>query len=107
MSENQPRDRDNEEIFTLVDEKGNEELYKEAMRFKSDQNGKWYICLYPLDEENADEVDIEAFSFEPASDMDGVDSGDIQLMPIESDEEWAMVQEVLNTFIDDEGNFNA
>lgn len=59
MSENQPRD--NEEIFTLVDEKGNEELYKEAMRFKSDQNGKWYICLYPLDEENADEVDIEAF----------------------------------------------
>ncbi|MGJ3951958.1 DUF1292 domain-containing protein, partial [Limosilactobacillus mucosae] len=45
--------------------------------------------------------------FEPASDMDGVDSGDIQLMPIESDEEWAMVQEVLNTFIDDEGNFNA
>mgnify|MGYP007103990507 CR=1 FL=1 len=23
-------------------------------------------------------------------------------MPIESDEEWAMVQEVLNTFIDDE-----
>lgn len=37
MSENQPRD--NEEIFTLVDEKGNEELYKEAMRFKSDQNG--------------------------------------------------------------------
>lgn len=105
MSENQPRD--NEEIFTLVDEKGNEELYKEAMHFKSDQNGKWYICLYPLDEENADEVDIEAFSFEPASDMDGVDSGDIQLMPIESDEEWAMVQEVLNTFIDDEGNFNA
>lgn len=105
MSENQPRD--NEEIFTLVDEKGNEELYKEAMRFKSDQNGKWYICLYPLDEENAEEVDIEAFSFEPANDMDGVDSGDIQLMPIESDEEWAMIQEVLNTFIDDEGNFNA
>lgn len=105
MSENQPRD--NEEIFTLVDEKGNEELYKEAMRFKSDQNGKWYICLYPLDEENAEEVDIEAFSFEPANDMDGVDSGDIQLMLIESDEEWAMVQEVLNTFIDDEGNFNA
>lgn len=105
MSDNQPRD--NEEIFTLVDEKGNEELYKEAMRFKSDQTGKWYICLYPLDEENDEEVNIEAFAFEPESDMDAVEDQDIQLIPIESDEEWAMVQEVLNTFIDDEGNFNA
>lgn len=105
MSENQPHD--NEEIFTLVDEKGNEELYKEAMRFKSDENGKWYICLYPLDEENAEEVNIEAFSFEADNDMEAVDDADIQLMPIENDAEWEMVQEVLNTVIDDEGNFNA
>ena len=53
MSEQTPRD--DGEIFTLVDEAGNEELYKEAMRFQSPETGKWYICLYPLDEEN-DEV---------------------------------------------------
>ena len=48
MSEQTPRD--DGEIFTLVDEAGNEELYKEAMRFQSPETGKWYICLYPLDE---------------------------------------------------------
>ena len=31
---------------------------------------------------------------------------EVQLLPIESDQEWEMVQEVINTFIDDDGNFN-
>ena len=90
--------QDDGEVFTLVDEKGNEELYKEAMRFQNPETGKWYICLYPLDQENDDEVDIQAFAFN--------DSEELQLLPIESDEEWDMVQEVMNTFIDDEGNLN-
>ena len=37
MSEQTPRD--DGEIFTLVDEAGNEELYKEAMRFQSPETG--------------------------------------------------------------------
>lgn len=90
------------EVFTLVDEKGNEELYKEALRFQADTNHKWYIVLYPLDEENSDEVSLQAFSFK-----DNDDGGDIDLLPIENDAEWEMVQEVINTFIDDDGNFNA
>ena len=101
MSEQTPRD--DGEIFTLVDEAGNEELYKEAMRFQSPETGKWYICLYPLDEENDEEVGIQAFAFEePTSEED-----ELELSPIENDAEWEMVQEVLNTFIDDDGNFNA
>lgn len=101
MSEQTPRD--DGEIFTLVDEAGNEELYKEAMRFQSPETGKWYICLYPLDEENDEEVGIQAFVFEePTSEED-----ELELLPIENDAEWEMVQEVLNTFIDDDGNFNA
>ena len=101
MSEQTPRD--DGEIFTLVDEAGNEELYKEAMRFQSPETGKWYICLYPLDEENDEEVEIQAFVFEePTSEED-----ELELLPIENDAEWEMVQEVLNTFIDDDGNFNA
>ena len=101
MSEQTPRD--DGEIFTLVDEAGNEELYKEAMRFQSPETGKWYICLYPLDEENDEEVGIQAFAFEvPTSEED-----ELELLPIENDDELEMVQEVLNTFIDDDGNFNA
>ncbi|WP_295746558.1 DUF1292 domain-containing protein [uncultured Limosilactobacillus sp.] len=90
------------EVFTLVDEQGNEELYKEALRFQADSNHKWYIVLYPLDEENSDEVSLQAFSF-----TDHGDGDDIDLLPIDNDAEWEMVQEVINTFIDDDGNFNA
>lgn len=94
---------DKGEVFTLVDEKGNEELYKEALRFQADNSGKWYICLYPVDQENADEVNIQAFEMVSGE----KDDEDVQLLSIESDEEWDMVQQVINTFIDDDGNFNA
>ena len=100
MSE-QPQDKD--ETFTLVDEKGNEELYKEVMRFQNPDTDKWYICLYPVAEENDDEVSIQAFEFKEPAD----DSEEIELLPIESEKEWDMVQEVMNTFIDDDGNFEA
>ena len=43
MARIQPEDKG--EVFTLVDEKGNEELYKEALRFQADNSDKWYICL--------------------------------------------------------------
>lgn len=95
--------RDEQEVFTLVDENGNEELYMELMRFQSDETGKWYICLYPAEEENADEVSIQAFAFEQTGDEE---DDEIELQPIENDVEWEMVQEVYNTFIDDEGNVN-
>ena len=101
MSKEQSSNYDGE-VFTLVDEKGNEELYKEALRFQADTNHKWYIVLYPLDEENSDEVSLQAFSFQ-----DNGDGDDIDLLPIDNDAEWEMVQEVINTFIDDDGYFNA
>lgn len=102
MSQIHPEDLGEE--FSLVDEKGNEELFKEALRFQADDSGKWYICLYPADEEHADEVSIQAFELK---NPDAAEGDDVQLLPIEDDKEWDMVQEVINTFIDDDGNFNA
>lgn len=96
--------QDQGEIFTLVDEKGNEELYKEALRFQADNSAKWYICLYPLDQEDSEEVDMQAFEIINGDSEESSDA--VQLVPIQSDEEWDMVQEVINTFIDDDGNFN-
>ena len=101
MSKEQSSNYDGE-VFTLVDEKGNEELYKEALRFQADTNHKWYIVLYPLDEENSDEVSLQAFSFQ-----DNGHGDDVVLLRIVNDAEWEMVQEVINSFIDDDGNFNA
>lgn len=92
------------EIFTLVDDKGNEELYKELLRFQNPELGNWYICLEPVEQLEDEEAEVVAFSFVENDDAD--EDAEIELMPIEDDKEWEMVQEVLNTFIDDEGNLN-
>lgn len=87
-------------FITLVDEKGNEELYRILFTFDSEDYGKSYVLLYPAGAQEDEEVEVQAFSFKPDDNGD-VSQGD--LYPIEDDTEWAMVEEVLNTFIDDDG----
>ena len=56
----------------------------------------WNIghTIYKDDDEN---VELQAYSYEEAEDeLSGA------LHPIETEEEWDMVEEVLNTFIQDE-----
>lgn len=89
-----------DDLITLVDDDGNEELYKVLFTFDSDDYGKSYVLLYPASAENDDSVDIQAYSYQPD---DGEDEG--ELSPIEDQTEWDMVEEVLNTFLDDDGNF--
>ena len=91
-----------ENLITLIDEDGNEQLFKELFTFDSDDYGKSYILIYPAEQENDDSVDIQAYIVADNEDGDGQD-----LVPIEDDKEWDMVEQVLNTFLDDDGNFNA
>ncbi|WKF85789.1 DUF1292 domain-containing protein [Lacticaseibacillus pantheris] len=86
--------------ITLIDDNGNEELYNVLFTFDSDDYGKSYVLLYPegIDDDD-DDVQIEAFSFTPDENGDA-SAGD--LFPIEDDDEWNMVEEVLNTFLADE-----
>ena len=95
MSKQQNTD---DQMITLVDENGNEQLFKELFTFDSDDWGKSYIFIYPAD----DSVDIQAYIIADNQDGDGED-----LVPIEDDKEWDMVEEVLNTFLDNDGNFKA
>ena len=81
------------ETMTIIDEEGNEILYEIVLTFKSDETGKSYV-IYKLPGEDNDEV--FASSYNEAN----TDGGDLH--PIESDEEWDMVEEVLNTFLDEE-----
>lgn len=92
----------NEDMITLIDENGNEQLFKELFTFDSDDYGKSYIFIYPAKQENDDSVDIQAYIIADNEDNDGQD-----LVPIEDDKEWDMVEEVLNTFLDNDGNFKA
>lgn len=100
-----------EQQITLVDEAGAEQLFNVLFTFTADEDdtdnkfaGKSYILLYPEGTQEDDEVDIQAFAFNPDEDGEATE-GDLQ--PIEDDEEWAMVEEVLNTFLDDDDNFEA
>ncbi|KRN27455.1 hypothetical protein IV38_GL002107 [Lactobacillus selangorensis] len=98
MAKNEQEPQNDEEI-TLVDEKGNEELYKVLFTFDSEDYGKSYVLLYPAGAEGGDEVEIQAFSFIPDENGEAT-KGD--LLPIEDDAEWDMVEEVLNTFLADD-----
>lgn len=101
MGEKMTQDNQNEEYMTLVDDDGNESLFSVLFTFHSDEYNKDYILFYPAGSEEQEEVDIQAFSFEP--DQDGL-ATDADLLPIEDDTEWSMVEEVLNTFLEDEDN---
>lgn len=81
------------ETMTIIDEEGTETLYEIVLTFKSDETGKSYV-IYKLPGEENDEV------FASAYDESNKDGGDLQ--PITSDDEWDMVEEVLNTFLDEE-----
>ncbi|PDH74618.1 hypothetical protein AO499_05145 [Oenococcus oeni] len=97
--------QDNDKYVTLTDEKGNESLYEILFTFHSDEYKKDYILFTPAGsdriavEDPDQEVEIQAFSFDPTS---GDSETDSDLYPIENDDEWNMVSEVLNTFVEDD-----
>ncbi|WP_018659513.1 DUF1292 domain-containing protein [Allofustis seminis] len=86
------------DYITLIDEDGNEELYTILLTFHSDEFEKEYVLVYPASESIDEEgVEVSAFSYEETEDEEGG-----QLFPIETDEEWDMVEEVLGAFIEEE-----
>ena len=81
--------------ITVVDEQGNEQLCEILFTFEADEFGKSDVLYYPLGEEGDDEeIDIHASSFIPNE-----ETGDGELSPIDTEEEWDLVEEMLNTFL--------
>ncbi|TQR14781.1 DUF1292 domain-containing protein [Psychrobacillus soli] len=88
-----------QENITVVDENGNEQLCNVLFTFESEEFGKSYVLYYPVGaEEDEDEsIEIHASSFTPNEEGEDGD-----LLPIETDAEWDMIEEMLNTFLDEE-----
>lgn len=78
-------------VIVLTDENGKEKEYEILASFESD-DGKNYVIYFDEEEE---EGSIYAARLE---EMDGVE----QLLPLETDEEWDMVDEVLRRLDEDE-----
>ncbi|MCM2976744.1 DUF1292 domain-containing protein [Priestia aryabhattai] len=89
-----------ENKITIVDETGNEQLCEILFTFDSDQYNKSYVIYYPIgaDQDDEEEIEIHASAFTPSE-----DGQDGELQPIETEEEWDMVEEMVNTFLDEEG----
>ncbi|SER84460.1 DUF1292 domain-containing protein [Psychrobacillus sp. OK032] len=88
-----------QENITVVDESGNEQLCNVLFTFESEEFGKSYVLYYPVgaEEDEDEEIEIHASSFTP---NEAGEDGD--LLPIETDAEWDMIEEMLNTFLDEE-----
>ncbi|MFC6314034.1 DUF1292 domain-containing protein [Lapidilactobacillus achengensis] len=85
--------------ITLVDENGNEELYEVLFTFDSEDYDRSYVLLVPANSAEDEAVDIYPFAYTPDENGDAT-SGD--LIPIEDEDEWEMVQGVLDVFLQDE-----
>ncbi|MBK0347363.1 DUF1292 domain-containing protein [Aerococcaceae bacterium zg-ZJ1578] len=86
-----------QEFITIVDEEGNESLYEILFTFESEDFGKSYVLVYPAGAHDDEDVELQAFSY---VENESGDAGSLD--PIETEAEWDMIEEVLNTFLADE-----
>lgn len=88
-----------EKYITVIDEAGNEQLYEVLFTFDSEEFNKSYVLYFPAgsEEDENEEIEIHASSYIP---NDEGEEGNLQ--PIETEEEWDMIEEMLNTFLDEE-----
>ena len=87
-----------EELLTLYDEVGNEVLYRKMLEFYHPELKKEYVVLAEEGAQTDEDDMIELVPMINEPDESG-DGG--KLVPIETDEEWDMIEEVVNTEIDE------
>lgn len=85
-----------ENLITILDENGNEVLCEILFTFDSDEFNRSYILYVPVEtKDDDDEVEVLCSAYIPKED------GSVgQLLPVEDDKEWEMVEEVFNTYMD-------
>ncbi|SHF66868.1 DUF1292 domain-containing protein [Ornithinibacillus halophilus] len=86
------------ERIIIPDENGEEHLFEVLFTFDVDETNQSYIAVVPVEQKDDEEVEVYAFRYEEKES----DDNDLSLFPIESDEEWEMVEEMLNTIADEE-----
>jgi len=85
------------ERIIVPNEDGEEHYFQELVRFKVDELDATYIVLIPEEQVDQDEAEIYPLRLEDES-----NDGEFKLFPIESDQEWELVEETLHTLVDEE-----
>lgn len=84
------------ERIVIPDENGEEHLFETLATFDVQELGHSYIAVVPVEQVDDEEVEVYAFRYEVNED----DQNDLALFPIDSDEEWSVVEETLATLAD-------
>lgn len=88
------------ELIYIPDDEGNEDAFEVIMRFELDDGtDRKYVMVVPAEEDEESEEEQEVFAFRYEEEGE-----DIQLFPIESEEEWEIVEETFNTLIGEFGD---
>lgn len=88
-------------LITLVDKDGNQKDFQIMMTIDGqEQFGKNYIIVAPTEEPEGEEVELLTFSYVPNE--EDASSGDLQ--PLESPEEWEMVNDIFGQFVENEAD---
>ena len=88
----------NENKIVIIDEEGRERVCEILFTYQNPDTQKNYVVLYPIDELDSDdeEMDLFAYSFVENEDGDG------ELFTLETDEEYDMINEVIDQFYEDQ-----
>ncbi len=84
-------EKENNNRLTFIDENGDEILCEILFTFESEEFKKNYVLFYPV---GSDEEKVEVMA---ASYVNG-ESGEGELSAVETDEEWDMIEKVLQQF---------
>lgn len=87
----------NENQITLINENGEEQLADILFTFFSEETSKNYVVFsYAGSDEDEDEqVEVFAASYENEDDLNG------QLYPVETDEEWELIESALENYAEE------
>ncbi|MBU5593544.1 DUF1292 domain-containing protein [Amphibacillus sp. MSJ-3] len=85
-----------EERIIIPDENGEEHLFEVLFTFDVEENNQSYIAVVAVEDSEEEEQEVFAFRYEERDNED-----DLALFAIETDEEWDLVEEMLNTLIDE------
>ena len=89
-----------QETMTIVDENGDEHVCEVILTFESKDYGKSYVLYHILGKMMKMMRKLKSMHLPLLPTEDGEEDG--ELIPIEDDEEWEMVEETLNTFLAEE-----
>ena len=101
MSHDHNHNHEERELITLVDDQGNETLFEILLTIDGKEEFvKNYFLLVPVnaEEDENGEVEIQAYSFN--ENEDGTE-GELQPIPEDSEDEWNMIEEVFNTYMEE------